>query len=102
MQNASKLFSRILLLGRKSPTRGRIALPGLDAEVEVIRDAWGIPHIRAQGTKDLFFAQGFVHAQDRLWQMEVIRRLTWAGSRKSRVRRPFRWIGTAGCWACRT
>jgi len=42
--------------------------------VEVIRDRWGIPHIYAQHTEDLFFAQGYVMAQDRLWQMEMWRR----------------------------
>jgi len=53
---------------------GRIALDGLRGTVEVMRDQWGIPHIYAQNDLDLFFAQGFVHAQDRLWQMEFNRR----------------------------
>ncbi len=55
---------------------GTISVPGLSASVEVIRDEWGVPHIYAQNEHDLFFAQGYVHAQDRLWQMEVNRRLT--------------------------
>jgi penicillin amidase len=42
--------------------------------VEVIRDQWGVPHIYAQNVDDLFFAQGYVMAQDRLWQMEWWRR----------------------------
>ena len=42
--------------------------------MEVIRDTWGIPHIYAQNTADLFFAQGFVVAQDRMWQLEMWRR----------------------------
>jgi len=54
---------------------GRIEVPGLLAPVEVIRDQWGVPHIYAQNEHDLFFAQGYVHAQDRLWQMEMSRRL---------------------------
>ncbi len=54
---------------------GTLRLPGLDAPVEVIRDRWGIPHIYAETTHDLMFAQGFVHAQDRLWQMDFQRRL---------------------------
>lgn len=54
---------------------GTFHLNGLDAEVEIIRDMWAVPHIYAKTTADLFFAQGFVHAQDRLWQMEVRRRL---------------------------
>lgn len=54
---------------------GMLTLPGLIDTVEVIRDRWGIPHIFAKNSHDLFFAQGFVQAQDRLWQMEVHRRL---------------------------
>ena len=42
---------------------------GLDKAVEVCRDRWGIPHIKADNEKDLFFAQGFTTAQDRLWHM---------------------------------
>jgi penicillin amidase len=53
---------------------GTIALPSLRAEVRVVRDTWGVPHIYAQSSDDLFFAQGFVMAQDRLWQMEMWRR----------------------------
>jgi penicillin amidase len=53
---------------------GRINVEGLSEPVEVIRDKWGIPHIDAKNPPDLFFAQGFVHAQDRLWQMELNRR----------------------------
>jgi penicillin G amidase len=53
---------------------GTIRTPGLKAPVQVVRDRWGVPHIAAQSTEDLFFAQGFVMAQDRLWQMEVWRR----------------------------
>ena len=53
---------------------GRVALHGLRDSVEVIRDRWGVPHIYARNMDDLFFAQGFVQAQDRLWQMEMYRR----------------------------
>ncbi|MFN5677005.1 MAG: penicillin acylase family protein [Roseiflexaceae bacterium] len=56
-------------------TRGRLQLAQLQQPVEVMRDTWGVPHIYAQNTHDLFLAQGFVHAQDRLWQMETQRRL---------------------------
>ncbi|HEX8184558.1 MAG TPA: penicillin acylase family protein [Blastocatellia bacterium] len=55
-------------------TSGRIELAGLAKPVEVIRDFWGVAHIYAQTTEDLFFTQGFVAAQDRLWQMEMWRR----------------------------
>lgn len=54
--------------------RGTIQVSGLDEPVEILRDRWGIPHIFAHTDRDLFFAQGFVHAQDRLWQMEYWRR----------------------------
>ena len=53
---------------------GELAVPGLKAPVEVIRDEWGVPHIYAENDDDLFFAQGYVMAQDRLWQMEMWRR----------------------------
>ena len=53
---------------------GELAIPGLRESVEVLRDETGIPHIYAQNDDDLFFAQGYVMAQDRLWQMEMWRR----------------------------
>src|ERR671911_3056460 len=53
---------------------GRVSARGLNAEVNVLRDEWGVPHIYARNVDDLFFAQGFVVAQDRLWQMEMWRR----------------------------
>jgi penicillin G amidase len=54
---------------------GRFRLAGLNSRVEIIRDRWGVPHIFAENYQDLFFAQGYVHAQDRFWQMEFQRRL---------------------------
>ncbi len=53
---------------------GELTVSGLKQPVEVIRDEAGIPHIYAQDDDDLFFAQGYVMAQDRLWQMEMWRR----------------------------
>src|SRR6185369_15461281 len=53
---------------------GTISLSGLQAPVSVIRDAQGVPHITAAKLEDLFFAQGYVTAQDRLWQMDLTRR----------------------------
>jgi penicillin G amidase len=53
---------------------GRVRVPGLDSAVEVRRDRWGVPHIYAKTQHDLFLAQGYVAAQDRLWQMEMWRR----------------------------
>jgi penicillin amidase len=48
-------------------------LPGLQQPVEVYRDRWGIPHIRVANEQDVFLAQGFVGAQDRLWHMDYDR-----------------------------
>ncbi|MDY6875049.1 MAG: penicillin acylase family protein [Chloroflexota bacterium] len=56
-------------------TGGTIQVDGLQAETTIIRDSWGVPHIYASTTHDLFFAQGYVHAQDRFWQMEFWRRI---------------------------
>lgn len=55
--------------------RGELTADGLEESVEVIRDRWGVPHIYARNEHDLFFAQGYVQAQDRLWQMEECRRM---------------------------
>lgn len=52
---------------------GTLSLPGLDGKVEVYRDASGIPQIYATTIRDLFYAQGVIHAQDRWWQMEFNR-----------------------------
>ena len=54
---------------------GRLEVPGLTQPVEVLRDRWGIAHIYAQNTHDLFFAQGYVTAQDRLFQLDLWRRI---------------------------
>jgi penicillin amidase len=50
---------------------GSITVPGFEAPVTIMRDEWGIPHIRARSTADAYRALGFVHAQDRLFQMEL-------------------------------
>ena len=52
---------------------GEIQLPGLDGEVKIYRDAYGVPQIYATTHHDLFFAQGYIHAQDRFWQMDFWR-----------------------------
>jgi len=54
---------------------GSLALSGLQHEVFVDRDQWGVPHIRAASLEDLAEAQGYVMAQDRLWQMDLLRRV---------------------------
>lgn len=65
------LFSRTL-----HPTyNGEISIANLSDKVTVYYDAIGVPHINAQNQKDAYTALGYVHAQDRLWQMEVVRRI---------------------------
>ncbi|MGN6197854.1 penicillin acylase family protein, partial [Humibacter sp.] len=54
-------------------TTGSLSIPGLKARVEVRRDDAGIPQITASNTHDLFLAEGFVHAQDRFWEMDFRR-----------------------------
>ena len=68
--------SDLKTLARQSLAKidGQLTVTGLQKPVEVIRDKWGIPHIYAHNVDDLFFAQGYVMAQDRLWQMEWWRR----------------------------
>jgi penicillin G amidase len=55
--------------------QGDVAVPGLREPVEVLRDRWGVAHIYAKNTDDLFFAQGFAAAQDRLFQLDWWRRV---------------------------
>ena len=55
--------------------KGSLDVRGLEAPVEILRDRAGVPHILAKSARDAYFALGFVHAQDRFWQMEAMRRL---------------------------
>ncbi|MCQ5134330.1 penicillin acylase family protein, partial [Coprococcus eutactus] len=60
----------------KQPTRqGTVTLANLQGSVTVRYDDRGVPHIRAENETDLYRALGYVHAQDRLFQMEIMRRL---------------------------
>jgi penicillin G amidase len=65
------------LYGRRSLPRmsGTTHVEGLSGPVEIVRDADAIPHIFATVKRDAFFGLGYVHAQDRLWQMEFQRRI---------------------------
>lgn len=71
------LFLRPLLLywSRKTetPTEGLIQIPGLEKSVKVLWGPFAVPHILAANEHDLFMAQGYVHAQERLWQMDLSR-----------------------------
>jgi penicillin amidase len=66
---------RRLLKRGLPPQYAQITLPSIGRSVEILRDVWGVPHIYAESESDLLFAQGFIHAQDRLFQMEVTRRV---------------------------
>lgn len=70
----SALLISVLLAQTPSATEEMIVVPGVTHPVEIIKDDWGISHIFAQNQKDLFFAQGYNTAQDRLFQLEVWRR----------------------------
>jgi penicillin amidase len=56
-------------------TKGSLRVSGIEGSVEIARDRWGVPHIRAGTDHDLWFGQGFCHGQDRLWQIELYRRI---------------------------
>lgn len=57
------------------PASGELALPGLGGPVEILRDSLGVPHVWAGSLADALFAQGYLHATDRLWQLEMFRRV---------------------------
>lgn len=70
------LLAGVLLVRSSFPTHaGTLKVPGLDQPVDVYRDARGVPHVYASSEHDLFMAQGFVHAQDRFWQMDFNRHI---------------------------
>src|SRR5438477_6201475 len=69
------LSALFLIAAANEVKQAQRTLPGLKQSVEVLRDRWGVPHIYAQNQDDLFFAQGFVSAQDRLFQIDMWRRL---------------------------
>ena len=56
--------------------KGEISIEGLQEEVTIYFDEYGIPHIYAQNQFDAYMVLGYVHAQDRLWQMELMRRIS--------------------------
>src|SRR3954470_20450858 len=58
----------------RSDTTEHFAIEGLTRAAEIVVDRWGIPHIRADSLHDLFVAQGFNAARDRLWQLDLWRK----------------------------
>jgi len=73
----------IYLLNQKPQYSGKITLEGLQREVEILFDEYGIPHIYGQNEEDVYLALGYVHAQERLFQMEIMRR--FASGRLSEI-----------------
>src|SRR3546814_2882166 len=74
--NATLLTGTVLVRRPFPLVDGEIELAGLKGNVQVIRDDNGIPQIYADTTSDLMLAQGFVHAQDRFFEMDVRRHIT--------------------------
>ncbi len=79
---------------------GDLSVEGIEDRITISRDDYGNPHIQASSEIDLYFAQGFVHAQDRFWQIALTRQVTqgrmseWFGSRtvgSDRLQRMFGW-----------
>jgi penicillin G amidase len=71
------LVAGVVVVRKSFPqTTGTIQVPGLSAKVSVVRDAHGIPQVYADTAHDLFYAQGFVQAQDRFFEMDVRRHIT--------------------------
>ena len=75
---AAALFLYVYWWRLQRPTPkldGKLHVTGLEQPVEVVRDKHGVPHVYAQSEADLWRAQGWLHAQDRMWQMEQARRI---------------------------
>lgn len=70
------LFVRNVTHGPLPDYNKDLQIKGLEGRVEVLRDSFAIPHIFAENEKDLYIAVGYVMAQDRLWQMDLLRRVT--------------------------
>jgi len=91
-----------VLLQQKPVYSGQLSLPKLEAKTDVYFDPYGIPHIYGQNEQDVYRTLGYLHAQDRLFQMELIRRVSAGrlsevfGSSTLDIDRFFRMLGMAG------
>ncbi len=74
LERAARPLLRRVTRGSLPKLEGNLELAGLEGAVEVLRDRYGVPQIFAENERDLFFGQGYVHAQDRFFQMEIGRR----------------------------
>ncbi|MBL7996652.1 penicillin acylase family protein [bacterium] len=90
-----------LIMGSQPQVKGEIRLYGLKSDVKIIRDSFSVPHIVAANENDLMFAAGYAQAQDRLWQMDFLRRVSEGclsevlGSRTLSADKALRTIGFA-------
>lgn len=75
--NAARLISAVasIALPRHEPAEQTVVMPDAEGPIEVNWDRWGVPHVSARTEHDAWRAQGYLHARDRLWQMELQRRL---------------------------
>jgi penicillin amidase len=81
-------LTTLMTKGRSYPQPSSMhSLASLDARVVIDRDVYGVPHVRAETEHDMWFALGFLHAQDRLFQMDLSRRAAWG--------RLHEWLGAA-------
>jgi len=69
------LSAWVWLQGHRPQLRGELTLPGITKNVDVYFDEFGVPHIYGRNAEDTYYAFGYLHAQDRLFQMEVMRRV---------------------------
>jgi penicillin amidase len=71
------VFLYVNIRSSRPDLNGARVLTGIQAEITLLTDSWGVPHIYAQNEPDLFFACGYVQARDRLFQMDLMRRTAW-------------------------
>src|SRR5213082_2965835 len=88
-----------VLRGSLARLDGKLRVAGLAAPVRIERDSRGVPTIEAANRLDLAFATGFVHAQDRFFQMDLSRRLAAGSWRSCSARAPSRTTGRCACSA---
>ncbi len=71
------LFIKFHLDGTVAPEQGKVIVDGLGKPVTILRDELGVPFIKAQSEEDVFYAIGYLHASERRWQMEIMKRAGW-------------------------
>jgi len=73
---AGFVFFLVLFFRLSKPIMNdQVFVEGIKSPVQILTDKWGVPHVSAQNEEDLIFACGYLHAKDRMWQMDVMRRL---------------------------